>query len=183
MNPQEPAVAAPVTPTQDGAQALAPGSAQLAPWPLTMIVTWLGCGLSPRAPGTVGTLGALPFAWGICWAWGPWALAAAGAIAFFIGWVASEAYVRIVRHKDPGQVVIDEVAAVWLTLAVAPLDPAAYVIGFIFFRIADIAKPWPVSWADRRLGGGFGIMVDDVMAAAYAAPVLWLTVEWFGIGA
>lgn len=133
-------------------------------------------------PGTWGSLGALPFAWVMAWAagpqWAPWVLTGAAAVMFVIGWWASGAYVRLVRQKDPGKVVIDEVAAQWLTLAVAPLDPMAYFLGFLFFRIADIAKPFPASWADRRLGGGFGIMADDVLAAPYSVAALWVCVKY-----
>lgn len=147
-----------------------------APWPLTLVVTWFGLGLVPRAPGTFGSLGALPFAVLISWAGGPWALVGAAVVVFLIGWWASEVYVNHIRQKDPGHVVIDEVAGQWLTLAVAPLDPVAYALGFVFFRIFDIFKPWPVRWADRRMGGGLGIMIDDVLAAGYAALALWAVV-------
>jgi phosphatidylglycerophosphatase A len=79
---------------------------------------------------------------------------------------------------DPGAVVIDEVAGQWLTLAIAPLDPLAFLLGFVLFRVADVLKPWPASWLDRRVGGAFGVMIDDVAAALYAggilAIVLWL---------
>lgn len=150
-----------------------------APWWLTGIVTWFGSGLVPRAPGTAGSLAALPFAAGLSWLAGPAAtpatLASAALIVFLIGWATSEMYVRRVRQKDPGQVVIDEVAGVLLTLAVAPLDPLAYGLGFLWFRVFDIFKPWPISWADRRLGGGLGIMVDDILAAGYAMAALWGT--------
>lgn len=147
-----------------------------APWWLTGIVTWFGSGLISRAPGTMGSLAALPFAAALHWGFGPHgplALVVGAGIVFLIGWVASEAYVRRIRQKDPGQVVIDEVAAQWLTLAVAPLDPLAYALGFLWFRIFDIFKPWPISWIDRRLGGGLGIMADDILAAGYAAAALW----------
>lgn len=144
-----------------------------APWPLTLVVTWFGLGLVPRAPGTFGSLGALPLAMLISWAAGPWALVAASFAVFGLGWWASEVYVRRVRQKDPGQVVIDEVAGQWLTLAAAPLDPLSYALGFVFFRIFDIFKPWPVSWADRRLSGGLGIMADDMFAGVYAGVALW----------
>ena len=79
---------------------------------------------------------------------------------------------------DPGAIVIDEVAGQWLTLAVAPLDPLAYLLGFVLFRIADVLKPWPASWLDRRVGGAFGVMIDDVAAAAYAGGVLAILVSW-----
>jgi phosphatidylglycerophosphatase A len=79
---------------------------------------------------------------------------------------------------DPGAVVIDEVAGQWLTLTVAPLEPLAYLLGFVLFRIADVLKPWPASWLDRRVGGAFGVMIDDVAAAIYAGAVLAIAVHW-----
>lgn len=148
-----------------------------APWALTFVVTWFGSGLAPRAPGTFGTLAALPFAVVIAWLWGPWGLVIGAVAVFLVGWWASEAYVRRVRQKDPGQVVIDEVAAMWLTLAVVPLDVTYYALAFVAFRFFDILKPWPVRWADRRIGGGLGIMIDDILAAGYAMLVLWIVVS------
>ena len=73
--------------------------------------------------------------------------------------------------QDPGAIVIDEVAAQWLVLLPAPLDPLSYAAAFVLFRIFDIWKPWPVGWADRRVHGGLGIMLDDLLAAAYAVLV------------
>ena len=66
---------------------------------------------------------------------------------------------------------IDEVAAQWVVLLPAPLDPLPYAAAFLLFRIFDIWKPWPVGWADRRVHGGFGIMLDDLLAAVYAVLV------------
>ncbi len=167
----------PPSPSADDKQA-APVSA---PWWLTGTVTWFGVGLSPRAPGTVGSLAALPFAAAMSWAAGPAlapaVLCLAALVVFLVGWWTSQLYVWKVRQKDPGQVVIDEVAAQWLTLAVAPMDPLAYGLGFLWFRVFDIFKPWPVNWVDRRLGGGLGIMADDIVAAGYAALALWGTLS------
>ena len=73
--------------------------------------------------------------------------------------------------KDHGAIVIDEVAAQWLVLLPAPLEPLSYAAAFLLFRIFDIWKPWPVELADRRLDGGLGIMLDDLLAAAYAVLV------------
>lgn len=150
------------------------------PWPLTLVVTWGGVGLSPVAPGTAGSLAALPFAFGIAWFGAPWMLVPAAAVVFLIGWWASEHYCRRARAKDPGLIVIDEVAAQWLTLAVAPPEAVPYLVGFVLFRIFDMLKPWPVSWADRRIGGGFGVMIDDIAAAGYSTALLWLfvTILW-----
>lgn len=137
----------------------------------SLLATWFGSGLLPKAPGTWGSLAALPFAWLIVWAGGPIALACAAAAAFGIGWWASDIYAK--GRDDPGEVVIDEVAGQWLVLIAAPLDPAIYALGFVLFRIADITKPWPAYLAERRLPGGLGIMADDIIAGVYAGALLW----------
>jgi phosphatidylglycerophosphatase A len=156
-------------------------SSQTIPWLLLGTVTWFGSGLSPKAPGTMGSLAALPFAAALVWVVGePWArlaLCLASVAVFFIGWAASAVYVARSGRQDPGLVVIDEVAGMWLTLVVAPTNPWAYLLGFIAFRIADILKPWPVCYFDRTLHGGLGIMVDDILAAGYAALGLWVSLQ------
>ena len=79
---------------------------------------------------------------------------------------------------DPGPVVIDEVAAQWLTLSVVPLDPMLFAIGFFLFRLADTIKPWPANWLDRNLKGGLGIMLDDAVAGLYSTIALYLVHRW-----
>jgi phosphatidylglycerophosphatase A len=76
--------------------------------------------------------------------------------------------------KDPSAIVIDEVAGQWLVLLGAAPNPLSYVLAFVLFRVFDIWKPWPVSWADRRLAGGLGIMLDDLLAAVYAVLALFV---------
>jgi phosphatidylglycerophosphatase A len=146
--------------------------------PAFLLATWFGAGLLPKAPGTWGALAALPFAWGLVWLGGPVLLLTAAALVFALGLWASARYSEAVGIHDAGAIVIDEVAAQWLTLAVAPLEPLAYLLGFLLFRIADMAKPWPANWIDRRVGGGLGIMADDVVAAIYAGGVLMLLLAW-----
>ncbi|GAB3131630.1 phosphatidylglycerophosphatase A family protein [Novispirillum itersonii] len=149
---------------------------------VTLLATWFGCGLSPKAPGTVGSLGAIPLAAALSALAGPdlspVVLTAAAVLLFLIGIPVSARYADAIGREDPGAVVIDEVVGILLTLAVAPLDPWAYAIGFLAFRAADIAKPFPVSLADRRVGGGLGIMLDDVVAAGYSALALWAFVRY-----
>jgi phosphatidylglycerophosphatase A len=145
------------------------GEAPLSAW---LIASWFGSGLLPRAPGSWGSLAALPFAWGIATAGGAVALVAAAAVLFFLGWWAAERVTRASGIADDGTVVVDEVVGQWLTLAAAPLDLGDYLLGFLLFRVFDIVKPWPVRWADRRVPGGLGVMADDVLAAVYAAAVL-----------
>lgn len=139
-----------------------------------LLATWFGSGLAPRAPGTCGSLAALPFAWVIASWGGPYALLVAAIAVFVLGIWAAGATARAEGRGDPGEVVIDEVAGIWLTLV--PVTPTLlhFALGFALFRLFDIWKPWPVSLADRSLHGGLGIMADDVLAAGYAALCLWL---------
>lgn len=136
------------------------------------IATWFGAGLSPVASGTAGSLAALPFAYVIQTTGGNQALFFAAIILFLIGWWAAEKFVRSNPDKgsDPKQVVVDEVAGQWLVLAVLYPTWQSYLVGFLLFRLFDVIKPWPVSWADRELKGGLGVMFDDFLAAMY--PVL-----------
>jgi phosphatidylglycerophosphatase A len=149
--------------------------------PARLLATWFGVGYAPIAPGTWGSLAALPFAALIAWLAGPWALVPAAAVLFLLGCWASDRVSRDSRASDPQYVVVDEVVGQWLTLAVAPLDPLAYGLGFLLFRIADILKPWPAGWADREIKGGLGIMLDDALAAIYSAGLLWLAVHYLGV--
>lgn len=140
--------------------------------PAGVIATWFGAGLLPRAPGTWGSLAALPFAWLISYAGGWIALMVATILIFGLGvWAAGKA-ARETGIADPGSIVIDEVAGQWMTLIPIGTDPLAYLIGFVLFRAADIFKPWPASWADRTIKGGLGVMLDDVLAAGYALIVM-----------
>lgn len=140
----------------------------------TIVGTFLGAGLSPKAPGTVGSLASLilwaPLAlFDVAWWW-----RVGLALALFIaGTVAAEAVVRGEGRQDPQHVVIDEVVGMGLTLALASTW-GSLLLGTLLFRVFDITKPWPVSLADRRVKGGFGVMLDDVVAAGYAFGALML---------
>ena len=143
--------------------------------PAGIAATWFGTGLLPRAPGTWGSLAALPFAWVIASAGGTTGLLAAVAAVSAIGLWATALSLKRPIGDDPGAIVIDEVAGQWLTLAVVPPGLLAYAVGFLYFRLFDVLKPWPVSWADRRLKGAFGVMADDLVAAVYAGAATWGT--------
>jgi len=149
--------------------------------PAFLLSTWFGTGLATKAPGTWGSLAALPFAW-ILSSWGgaP-TLLAASVICAFVGWWASAVYVAKTGTDDPKEVVIDEVAGQWLVLAAIPNDPVLFGLGFALFRIFDIFKPWPVGWADRHVGGGLGIMLDDLLAGLYGALILSLVNLWWSL--
>lgn len=155
------------------------------------IATWFGSGLCPKASGTAGTVAALPFAWLIQSYTGNSGLFIASVMIFFVGWWASNQYMKYYPEKhDPKQIVVDEVVGIWLLISMFYLLPmlkvemfelfefhftlAIYAIAFILFRFFDILKPWPISVADRKIKGGFGVMFDDILAAIYPIIILLL---------
>ena len=141
--------------------------------PAHVLATWFGAGLFPKAPGTAGSLAALPFAYVISHYLGIIGLGVAIAIVVAVGFWAAHLFSKRTASEDAGPVVIDEVSGLWLTLLLVPADILFYAIGFVLFRIADIIKPWPISWVDRRVKGGLGVMLDDILAGGLAAIVLW----------
>lgn len=147
--------------------------------PASILATWFGTGLLPGAPGTWGSAAALPFAWILASWGGMWAMLAASLICFLVGWWASAIYVRRSGIDDPGEIVIDEVAAQWLVLAFVPPDLFLYAIGFALFRVLDITKPWPAGWADRHVEGGLGVMIDDTLVALYGTAAMVALAAWW----
>jgi phosphatidylglycerophosphatase A len=148
--------------------------------PAGWIASGFGSGFSPIAPGTVGSAVAIV----------PWLAlrhldvaiyAIVVAVAFVIGIWSADRVIRVLRVEDPGVVVWDEFVGQWialLPLVVAPRDWPWIVAGFVLFRIFDVWKPWPASWADRSVKGGFGAMLDDAIAGGYAAVVLGFAMEF-----
>ena len=139
--------------------------------PAGWIASGFGSGFSPRAPGTAGTIAAL-----LPWYWlrmlsVPYYVVAV-VFAFAIGVWASSWVVRRSGVQDPQVVVWDEFVGVWIALVAAPAGWIWMLAGFALFRLFDIWKPWPVSWADRKVHGGMGVMLDDVFAGVYAVAVL-----------
>ena len=146
--------------------------------PAGWIAIGFGAGLSPRAPGTVGSLAALlPWWFLLQQASAPLYLSVL-AIAFAVGVWAGDWVIAKTRIEDPGVIVWDEFVGLWIALFLAPPGWPWVLVGFALFRLFDIWKPWPVRWADRRLHGGFGTMLDDVLAGIYAFGVLQLLAWW-----
>lgn len=140
--------------------------------PAGWIASGLGVGLSPRAPGTVGSLAALlPWWFFLRHLSLPWYIASL-AIAFIIGVWAANWVIAKTRIEDPSVVVWDEFVGLWIALLLAPNGWPWMLGGFALFRVFDIWKPWPVRWADRKLHGGVGAMLDDVLAGVYAFLLL-----------
>ncbi len=141
--------------------------------PYVWAATWFGCGLMRPAPGTWGTLGGLPFALILLGASGITALLIATILIIPLGYWASKEFEKATGKHDASEIVIDEVAGLWLTLLPAGLNPFLVFTGFILFRFFDVLKPWPVSWADKKLPGAWGVMVDDLFAGVYAGLCVW----------
>lgn len=144
-----------------------------------LIATFLGAGTLRPAPGTWGSLAALPAAWALHVAGGPWALVAGVFIATAAGLWATGRMIAETGDTDPSEVVIDEVAGMWI--AILPLSFGAarvgaditalwpgWVVAFVLFRLFDILKPGPIGWADRQ-HTAWGVMLDDLIAGALAA--------------
>jgi phosphatidylglycerophosphatase A len=147
--------------------------------PFVLFATGLGSGLSPFAPGTVGSALALPIWWFALADLAPLPqLAVVAALAAAAIWVVDRAC-RAARVGDAAAIVLDEFIGQWIALVCAPKSLIAVGVGFAVFRAFDIAKPWPVSWADRNVRGGFGVVLDDVVAGVLAALVLQLSVAGF----
>ena len=143
--------------------------------PAHLLAFGFGAGLLPKAPGTWGTLVALPIFALVRVGGGDTVAVIAVAVLFFVlgVWAAGVAG-RSLGVADHGGIVIDEIAAFLLVLACTPASIAWWVIAFLLFRVFDIVKPWPISWADRTIKGGFGVMFDDLLAAGYAIGVILL---------
>lgn len=142
--------------------------------PAVLIATWGGVGLLRGPSGTWGSLAALPFGWILLTVTGVAGLAVATVIAAAAGWWAAARLQRAGASKDPSAIVIDEVAGLWIALLPTAGVPLLVVVALIGFRVLDVAKPWPISWADRELGGATGIMLDDLMAGAAVAGLIML---------
>jgi len=142
--------------------------------PVVAIATFGGVGLLRPAPGTWGSVAALFAGWPIAVLGGPVALTIAAVLAFMAGVWAVEKYIAATDRHDPSEVVIDEVAAMWLVMAALPPTLTAYALGFAFFRLFDISKPWPIRGIEQRVGGEMGVMADDIAAALYAIIAAWI---------
>lgn len=135
---------------------------------------WAGC--SPVAPGTVGTLWGVAIAW-LAWPGGAYVQAPVVAAVFLASVYLAGRAAGDLGDADPSSVVCDEITGVLVAFFLLPFTPFNAIMVFILFRIFDILKPWPVSTADRRIKGGFGIVADDVVAGVYAnicaRGILW----------
>ena len=131
----------------------------------------LGSGGFPKAPGTFGTLASMPFL--LLLAPLPlWLYVLIVILAFGFGCYLCERVSHDMGVHDHGGIVWDEFVGLWITFIAVPLNAWTLVGGFVLFRFFDVIKPWPIGWIDKRVAGGFGIMIDDVIAGVFAWIVL-----------
>lgn len=144
--------------------------------PANLIATWFGCGLISPAPGTWGSLGAIPVALTLFNFGGLYAFIIAAIILTPIGFWATAKYEEITGIHDNKQIVIDEVIGQWIALlpvfAFLDINWIYIVIAFGLFRFFDITKPWPICHFDKNVDGATGVMVDDIIAGIFAAILI-----------
>ncbi|MBR3677203.1 MAG: phosphatidylglycerophosphatase A [Alphaproteobacteria bacterium] len=145
-----------------------------------IIATYFGLGLSPKAPGTVGSIGTIPLAFALAYFFGAYGIIIAAVPIAIIGIYATDVLIRDQEEKDPGKVVIDEVVGQLLAfLFVADglyhntQNWWLYLVGLAAFRFFDICKMGPVKWFDSKMKNAVGVMMDDVCAGLMAALVVW----------
>ena len=143
--------------------------------PICFLAFGFGSGLAPKAPGTFGTLAAVPL----------YLLASSLPLPAYLGltllmflagvWLCGRCE-QILGVQDHSGIVWDEFVGLFITLAGAPVTPGEVIAGFLLFRLFDVLKPWPIGWFDRRVHGGLGVMLDDVLAGlfAWAGLFVWL---------
>lgn len=151
----------------------APTFSELWSHPVLMLGFGFGSGLLPKGPGTAGTLlGLLLFIPLLMWSeWLAWALLLLATIFGSAICGKSSEYLGV---HDHGGIVWDEFVGIWLVLLLLPEQNILYwTLAFAAFRLFDIWKPWPILWVDHKVEGGFGIMLDDILAAIYAIGVIW----------
>ena len=147
--------------------------------PVHILAFGFGAGLAPFAPGTFGSLPGVLLFW-LTMDFGLYVQLGVALSATLAGvWICGESARRIGVH-DHGGIVWDEIVGMYLTLMVATFSVTGWILAFVLFRVMDIVKPWPIRGLDHRIGGGIGIMLDDLVAALYAAILLvlygWLSI-------
>ena len=152
--------------------------------PYVWIATWFGAGFLRPAPGTWGSVAAIPFALILYQYAGLYPYLLGLVVVFIIGTWASALFDKAAGGHDNKMIVVDEVVGQWLALL-----PVLYLLGlnligvllaFVLFRLFDILKPWPISWCDKNLPGAWGVMIDDVLAGLVAAGFMWGMIQYVG---
>jgi len=146
--------------------------------PRHLLSLGFGSGLAPKAPGTFGTLAAIPFYWLMAYYLTDAVYLAVCVAAFIIGIYLCAHTIKALGVEDHPAIVWDEFVGLFITMLFVPLGLTTIILGFLLFRFFDILKPWPISVMDSRIKGGLGVMLDDVLAGCFALAgmhlYLWL---------
>ena len=145
-----------------------------------IIATYFGLGLSPKAPGTIGSVGTIPLAFVLAYFWGVYGIVTAAILIAIIGIYATDVLTKNQVEKDPGMGVVDEVVGQLLAFVFVANALKGnvnywwlYLIGLVAFRFFDICKMGPVKWFDSKLKNAVGVMMDDVCAGLMGGIVVW----------
>ena len=142
--------------------------------PIHLLAVGLGSGMSPIMPGTMGSAMAIPL-WLLFDGLQPYLYWVLIVVAFIFGCFLCQKTSDDTHTHDSGHIVWDEFVGMWITLFFIPQISVLWVaIAFVAFRVFDMAKPWPIRWFDKRVPGGFGIMVDDVIAAIFSSVTVYV---------
>lgn len=161
--------------TQVGKNKLTPK--QIVSDPILFLAFGFGSGLAKKAPGTFGTLAAVPLYLALVQAQSLFVYSVVTLLVILVGvWICGQAAEKLGEH-DFGGIVWDEIAGLLVTMWLVPFTWQAVALGFILFRVFDIVKPWPIRWIDRQVHGGLGIMLDDVLAGVFAGGLLFFIVS------
>ncbi len=145
--------------------------------PVNFLAVGFGSGLSPKAPGTMGTLACVPLFLLLA----PvelYTYIAVCVLVSVVGIVICDYTAKQLKTHDHPGIVWDEFAGFLITMIAIPATPINIVLGFVLFRIFDIFKPWPISWLDKRVSGGLGVMLDDLVAGIIACGALHLILNF-----
>jgi len=148
--------------------------------PVHFLAFGLGSGLSPKAPGTAGTIIAVPLYLILVNLLPLYGYLAAITLAFLLGIYLCDKTSKDLGVHDHGGIVWDEFVGFWITMVLVPVTWFWVLAGFAAFRLFDILKPFPIGYLDKKVHGGFGIMLDDVIAGVYAAFVIQLVMYFSG---
>lgn len=146
--------------------------------PVHFLALGFGSGLSPKMPGTFGTLAALPLVAVVAAFGSVYTFVAVTLMVSVVGiWLCGRTAEDMGVH-DHGAIVWDEVAGMFIAMLFVPLSWTNLLVAFALFRVFDILKPWPINWLDKKLHGGLGIMLDDVLAGAVACVGMHLLLHF-----
>lgn len=138
------------------------------PW--QFLALGFGSGLLPKAPGTYGSIAALPFCAALIYC--PWWFCLIFIVFFsIIGTYAASRTEKVLGVHDNSAIVVDEFAGMFVTVLFYPPQVFLCILAFVLFRFFDILKPFPISWCDQKISGGFGVMLDDLIAGIMACAV------------